>query len=751
MKKTLFSRGLYVEALRQTRIFGIIAAVLLFIAPILNPLFSYIDYKNDIFSGREITPDVIGCDFIFGGALFVALIFAPLITIALFQSFNRRVASDFYHSLPYTRICIFVSFSAAILTWCVSLTAIYGITAFAAYSLVPMLYIVNLAGSIDFLLTCIAATVTLVFGIIAAMSITGTPISNIAASAIILFMPRALLTAIVAAITNLAPVMSISGGFFATDFNILFNIVTRFFTYWGESYKGNIVQDIYTICLGLVYAAIAAFLFCRRKSETAGHAAQSKRIADALRITISFAISLAATILMVLEADWEFAFILYILAILAYFIWELITTRSFKALAKIFPGLAVVVVLNFAVVVSCYASSAYIHSFTPEADEIEGFYVKGDPTEYFYGYYDDEYSTFVSYAETKTSDIKLSGKEAIEIICESLKHTVEESKAGNYYNIEFNEMGDKVQYLRQKITFVSKGGIKKSRNIWITFEDYQKIIDEMNKNEEFRNVYLTLPEALDRTFEVEGSKFGYLNLTSKDVMPMYETFRDEVKALDFDEWYKYLSQYGYNSYNDEADAMYLRFRTPDSDMLYVPVSKELTPKSYLMLMKLMAEGADEYMDIICKDVKSFDFANQQFKDEDGELMYFSVNVSGYNGETGEEWDMGLHDWLYSDLEYEMGRLDPDEVIAHYIDVLDAIKKAAENGEVEADKYVAVSYYREIEVDGRYNYEDYIFYAPYPEDIELNFDYINRIVYEDEGKYPDIEVLPEGETETVVIE
>ncbi len=752
MKKTLFSRGLYIEGLRQTRIFGIISAVLLFIAPIITPLFAYIDYKNYFLYETEITPDVVGCEIIFGGASFVALLIAPLMTFILFSSFNRRVSSDFYHSLPYTRLSMFISFSTAILTWCAALTAVYSLTSLAAFSLVPQLFVINLTGSVDYLLTCIAATLALVFGIIAAMSVTGTVISNLAAAALLLFMPRALMTAIVATVTNLAPVMSITGGFFATDCNILFNFVFRFFSYWGEGYKGNIAQDIYTICLGIVYAILAAFLFCRRKSETAGRAAQSKRMADVLRITIGFAISLVATCLMIFEADWEFAIILYILAALAYFIWELITTRSFKALTKIFPGLAVIVVLNIAVVVGCYASAAYIHSYTPDASEVEGFYVEGDPSDYFYGYYEDGYDTFTGYAETKTAGIKLTGEDAIEVICDSLENTVESSKNGNYYNIEYDSTGDKVQYLRRKITFVSKGGIKKSRNIWIPFDAYQTIIDEMNENEEFRSVYLNLPDAIDRTFEVEGSYFGYINLTSKDTSPVYETFRDEVKKLDFDVWYKYLAQYGYNYYNYEERTLYLRFQTTDSRKIYVPVSNELTPKSYLMLMELMAEGADEYMETICEDVKAFDFKNQQFKDEDSEVMYFGVNVTGFNGETGDEWDMSIHDWLYSDLEYEPAGRDPDEIIAHYIDVLDAIKEASENSEISIDKYVMITYYRETEVDGRYKYEDYNFFAPYPEDIELNFDYINLIVPYDEDmeKYPEVEVIPEGETETVII-
>ena len=169
MKNKLFSKGLYVESLRQLRVAGIIALVIFFLAAIGGPVLELLSY----YSASNAPTILDGPSYYYDNSSYYPIIvdyqimisyltnlmmWGPIFAAVLFSQFNRRVASDFYHSLPYTRLCTYISFTAGILTWLGIIFTVHVGVSIIAHVAMPLIYVVSFAGMLDFILTVVAAT-----------------------------------------------------------------------------------------------------------------------------------------------------------------------------------------------------------------------------------------------------------------------------------------------------------------------------------------------------------------------------------------------------------------------------------------------------------------------------------------------------------------------------------------------------------------------------------------------------------------
>ncbi len=186
MKKRIFSLKLYLEGLRQTKLIGIMAFVILTIQVIAIPVGNAIDKISYNYSGGAR-----GVDFIELNPMLYAVIYivAPLLALSLFSFLNKRKSSDFYHSIADTRICLFLSYYAAICTWIVAICGITTLIGVITNSIFPQYFTLN---SINIWLTTLnilAASLYSAAAVTLAMTLTGTLVTNIAVSALILILP----------------------------------------------------------------------------------------------------------------------------------------------------------------------------------------------------------------------------------------------------------------------------------------------------------------------------------------------------------------------------------------------------------------------------------------------------------------------------------------------------------------------------------------------------------------------------------
>ena len=105
MRKKFFNSHLFKEGFKQLKLFGIISLIIYMLSVILI-------FINEV-DGRRIV-DIYDCNPL---VLLSFTVLAPLFTLFLFSFITSRNSSDFYHSIPYTRTCIFVSFFASIAAW----------------------------------------------------------------------------------------------------------------------------------------------------------------------------------------------------------------------------------------------------------------------------------------------------------------------------------------------------------------------------------------------------------------------------------------------------------------------------------------------------------------------------------------------------------------------------------------------------------------------------------------------------------
>ena len=109
--KKVFRVHMFLQTLKQTRLAGFImmaVITLISVVPIISSL-SYIKEYKQVNNVGGIS-----------GNYFLVLVFiivVPVISLIVWSFLNKRSSSDFYHSIPYTRLCIYLSKTAAILTW----------------------------------------------------------------------------------------------------------------------------------------------------------------------------------------------------------------------------------------------------------------------------------------------------------------------------------------------------------------------------------------------------------------------------------------------------------------------------------------------------------------------------------------------------------------------------------------------------------------------------------------------------------
>ncbi len=709
MKNKLFSKGLYVESLRQLKVAGIIALVLLLFSAVATPVVDYMMYSSDSINAVDTAAPnmeetakqtVVNYEIILA-SLTDLMLWGPVFAVILFGQFNRRVASDFYHSLPYTRLCTYISFTAGVLTWLFAIGIMYSAASVTVHLCMPFMYIVSFAGMFDYILTCIAMIFLLTFGVICAMSLTGTVLSNIVVAGIIIFGPRTALIAICGAIESLAPVLSVSDSFFGVDFNVLFGM----FSYTNDPFVGNLGKDIYSIILALGYLALGAYFFTVRKSETAGQTAGNKYLQDAIRIAVAFAISAVATILLITDTADISVILLYVFALIVYFVFELVTKKNFKSLLRTLPGIGIVAALNIVLALVCFGGAAIVHSYTPTADDIKGFYIMSDDPDYYMG--DKSYS---QYASSFTEKILISDGEAKEMVCEALAESIEESKTDRYYMYKIDEKGDRISYTEQTVKFVDKMGISRERSIWIRTEYVKKLGEAIMDVEGYRDIYMNLPEALERSVYVNS--LGILSGTPSNVNcdELYESLREEVKSLDFATWYNALNSHSYEETDNTLMSITLTTKKDGVD-IYIPVDRDITPKTHAKILEAFNEGAAEKAAAVKKDYGEY---------SKGKECYMSLSIAGVHDDGAKAWSWGAYPYFGGE-SYE-GE-DKDIEMAEYF--ISEFVKAAESGEKpKSGAYISVSVsFEEYDDTGRIKaYSEYTFVLPHIPELEIPSEY-----------------------------
>ena len=676
LKNSFFSRGLYLEGLKQLRLFGILGCILssgLSILMLLGHVFSAksaeasgLNYSHlSSYSGIDAAPALL--------ATFMLL--APLMTLWLFHFLNKRNSSDFFHAIPHTRLCLFISFFTAIISWIAVTILMNGMVCVLINLLFSKYIDIAISSLILTMLYCFSASMIVSSAILIAVSITGTVLSNILLTGMILFIPRLLIYLLYYTPLESIPIMYIKDVPLLLDNNInpVTGIVFDAFGIYTNNYtplidRIDISSIIYGIVLSIIYLCIGAFLFIRRKSETAGKSAPNRKLQAVYRIIITMTYCCCIiTPLMIdnkinsINSSYFEWFVLYLVAILIYLMYELITTKKIKSMVHSIPGLGIVAVLNIVLIFSTGSLIQKTLDYAPSAEEINSFSI--DSISNRYSGNDISLSDYLIIS----NNIEIKDSEAIQAVSKGLYDCTNKLKEGTneYYNAI---TGPNYRPYNVKI---NTNDNSKYRSIQLNTEQANKVNQALQEEFFKTGLWNQIPD-INSTSDlyVYASYLEMPVLTDGQKASLYESLKKEIKKVSIEEWRKCYMDYEYNA------VFSIEYYTKINGVSYfltIPVYDELTPETVQMF---------------------YDMAYVNQKDQIKELKAFISNKKDI-----ENYSCTVEYYTYNEKEKSYDAKTSNDNIDNLIDALDCmIDQPIKN----KDDFASLSFYSYEEEFGEYS-------------------------------------------------
>lgn len=548
MKKRIFSFKLYLEGLRQTKLIGIMAFVILAIQVIAIPIGIAIDKITYGYAGGARGVDFVEFNPLLYGMIYIV---APLLALSLFSFMNKRKSSDFYHSIADTRVCLFISYFTAICTWIVGICTITTVIGIITNSCFPQYFTLNTINIWLNTLNIIAASLYSAAAVVLAMTMTGTLVTNIAVAGLILILPDYL--------TFMFKEMVMSNIPIAPRFTSFGEALPVGFNFLSDSFQNrflNLGDGIYTIVLSLIIGALALVIFKFRKSESAGYPALNRYLQAAIRITFCMVVCIFACGGLFIStsgiqnfggSDFFAIVMIYIAALIVYFLYEIITTKKFKTAFKTAPALLIVVVLNVACVLGMNATYDTYLAFEPSASEID--YITVEQNE-------DYVYNLSSYLEMKCSEIKLKEDSIKKVISSVLSENIKKIHTDKFYE----------NYSSRMNITICVNGVEHERYLVLSDEELSTIVNTLKNSEEYKKTFCTLPDASSVSIETYDM---VKSISNSEAERMYDLMRKEVAELDFEEWY--MLAYENTSYNAVTDFLVTIIDGAKTYDFYIPI------------------------------------------------------------------------------------------------------------------------------------------------------------------------------------
>ena len=502
-------------------------------------------------------------------------VLVPVMILYLFGFLNRRNGSDYYHSAPVKRECLALSLLASIMAWILiiilsSTALVCIITAFAPYVSLNMYSVF-----VSLLATIVGCLCVLGAGFLA-MSLTGTYFSNFAVSVMLLVFPRLIVMVYIGLLSDILPIMSFSfeGGLLDYRLNIVTGSALGLLENEASYPMEHFLPVLYTFILSLVYFAAGFYAFIHRKSEIATMPAGNSVLQLIFRLIPPMAICLIpiyALVELLLgdssygNADYTstifYIVLSYVIAIVAYFLYELISTKKIANVLKSARQLWVLVVFNIVFLAMTYIGYNVLLGDIPEKEDIK--YVSISTAN----------ERQARYFSGMASEAHITNPEVINYFADTLSdniRTIKDKSAGYGWNniiVDFRVNG---RTIRRTLTLKSEA-------------EYNYCMSLLGKADEYANVYRILPE-YDRIKDMSFYSTGIdtVNLSDSDMKEVYNVLCEDMKALNFSDAYKHTNDYR----SIESFGTFRGTYSNKSDNYIFTVNiSDLTPNAAMLIIK----------------------------------------------------------------------------------------------------------------------------------------------------------------------
>ena len=625
MKKTWFDKALFRDAFRQLSVSGLIILLIMCMQAVLLPI-------GIILADRGTARIITNACGVLETDPMVFLLFTcvtPLMAVALFRFLARRNDSDFYHSIPQTRECLFLSFSAAVMAWTVILQFVPMIIGTVIHLAFPSHFSIDWKALLTGNLMLLIAEFMVLSAVLLGITVTGSILTNLIVSLLIIFFPRVVMMVLKLSIGGSLTIVSDHYlSLMGNGWNLVTSLVMGVFGE-GINVLYSFTAGAYTFVLALVYYLLALGMFVKRKSEAAGEASVHPVLQLVFRLLPATAYCLAPTVMAfsyivdrtnTVQADeWYVVFVLYLIGIVLYFIYELVTTRKVRNLAKAAPGLVILAGIQIVILFGMIGLRSSLISYQPEASEIESVSFMPDST---YMWDDSNTGAVLSgYLTGKVAGVELTDDHLKEIISVRLK----ESAAYDKYPKQRSEADN--EYFGKQVMIVS-GGRKHYRVLHLKQTDIAEMAAVLKDQKEIRDIYMNLPKADGRDVRITliNSMVSNQTMSAEAAAEAYAALQQDVQDMGFESWYEFCSNE--MDYSTQFYRLYLRCREGNEWSGSVFPIGERTPKALAVCMSHTYETQKPDIQAAAEMIRDLD--ERYAEGQKIEITYSNVFVSEYN-------------------------------------------------------------------------------------------------------------------------
>lgn len=473
-KTDFFNVRLYWEGLKRLRVLGFGVAFLSMTVSAMIPAVYLIDDLTHVYR-YEWEPTVRTLQ---ENGYCIPLAFLPwlmpIFVLVMFSFLFKRRESDFYHSIPYTRTCVYTTYTAAVLTCVWVITALCALVSGIFWAVNP--YVIFSVGTLVRWTVASGLASTLLCAImLLAVSLCGNLATTLLNFLVFSTLPR-IACFLIGMLLNrgfsscLIDVYFFMGGFFTMKWFLPLSLMefANVLEVGADFYDTPVY--IYTAAVSVLILIVAGLCYRRRRSETAGNSAPSGKMQHVFRIVFSLPFALIATTMCV-EREVMLGGIMIVVFLLIYYLYELITTKQIKRLWKVTPYLGAVlacclVFLGFYQAIRLGVLYWEIDAEDIEAVEFEQAYCPGAKS----AHYDELMSVQSSFRD----------REIIEKVAETLR-----------YSQALVRRREATYYSEATVHITLKNGCVITRRIW---SKDPELADCLWEKVYYRAEWLTLPE-----------------------------------------------------------------------------------------------------------------------------------------------------------------------------------------------------------------------------------------------------------------